>query len=223
MFKVEGIDDEGAEMESKKVSNNMLTRMPAYLNYLKSLPQSTKNISATKIANALALGEVLVRKDLAKISDGGRCKLGYVCEELIQDIEKFLDVKSLIDAIIVGKGELVQILLNYNGLTDSGVNVLAGFDMDCSKKRRSEEKNIYPIDKIQSFCAEHRIEMGILMVPAEYAQEACEQLVLAGVKAIWNFTPVYLNVPKEVVVQNENIITSIIKLRMQLKERNEIS
>ena len=79
-------------MDSKKFSNNMLTRMPIYLNYIKGLPKSTKNISATKIANASGFGEVSVRKDLAKVSDGGRCKLGYVCEELINDIEEFLDM-----------------------------------------------------------------------------------------------------------------------------------
>ena len=99
-------------MESKKISNNMLARMPLYLNYIKALPESTINISATKIASALGLGEVSVRKDLAKVSDGGRCKLGYPCEELIKDIESFLGVKSTINAVVAGKGEMLQLLLS---------------------------------------------------------------------------------------------------------------
>ena len=210
-------------MESKKISNNMLVRMPAYLNYLKGLPKNTKNISATKIANALGLGEVLVRKELAKVSDGGRCKLGYVCEDLIKDIEVFLDVKSTIDAIVVGQGELIKILLNYEGFETSGLNIVAGFDMNCNEKRSSAHRLIYPMNKLESFCAENGIQVGIIFVPAVNAQTVCDQLVSQGVEAIWNFTPVHLNVPEHIVVQSENLAASIIKMRMQLKERNEAS
>ncbi len=210
-------------MESKRVSNNMLARMPIYLNYIKALPQSTKNISATKIASALGLGEVSVRKDLAKVSDGGRCKLGYPCEELIKDIEAFLGVKSTIDAVVVGRGEMLQILLNYEGFEASGLKIVAGFDMNCSKQCNIDEKFIYPIHKLESFCGERNIQIGIIMVPAENAQDVCNQLVSTGVEGIWNFTPVYLNVPEHVVLQNESFAASITKLRMQLKERNGAS
>lgn len=127
-------------MDSKKFSNNMLTRMPIYLNYIKGLPKSTKNISATKIANALGFGEVSVRKDLAKVSDGGRCKLGYVCEELINDIEEFLDIRSLMNAVIVGKEDMVQPFLGYEGFSYSGLNIIAAFGVDCKKVQHVGEK-----------------------------------------------------------------------------------
>lgn len=207
-------------MDSKKVSNNMLERMPVYLNYIKSLPKSTKNISATKIATALGLGEVSVRKDLAKVSDGGRCKLGYNCEELLDDIENFLDIKNTMNTIVAGKGELLQIVLGYEGTHESGVKLLAGFDVNSMKRRQIGDKPVYPIDKMSDFCSENKIDIGIVMVAAEDAQSACDQMVAAGIRAIWNFTPVHLNVPEHVVVQNENMITSIIKMRMQLKEKN---
>lgn len=207
-------------MDSKKVSNNMLERMPVYLNYIKSLPKSTKNISATKIATALGLGEVSVRKDLAKVSDGGRCKLGYNCEELIDDIENFLDIKNTMNTIVAGKGELLQIVLGYDGINESGVRLLAGFDLNSMKKRQIGDKTVYPIDKMSNFCSENKIDVGIIMIPAEDAQLVCDQMIEAGVEAIWNFTPVHLNVPQHVVVQNENMITSVIKMRMQLKEKN---
>lgn len=208
-------------MESNRVSNNMLARMPVYLNYIKSLPNSTKNISATKIANALGLGEVSVRKDLAKVSDGGRCKLGYSCEELIKDIESFLGVKSTIDAVVVGKDEMLQFLLNYEGFEASGLRLLAGFDLNCKEQCGLTGKEVYPICKLEDFCEVHSPQIGIIMVASEEAQQVCDKLVSTGVEGIWNFTPVHLNVPEHVVLQNECFTASITKLRMQLKEKSE--
>lgn len=210
-------------MESKKVSNNMLARMPVYLNYIKGLPKSTQNISATKIANALGLGEVSVRKDLAKVSNGGRCKLGYPCDALIRDIENFLGIKSTINAVAVGKGELLQVVFNYDGFKTTGLNVAAGFDTASSKKRTASDGNIYPISKLEDFCKEHEIHIGIIMVSAEDAQNVCDQLIALGVEGIWNFTPVHLNVPEHIVLQNESFTASITKMKMQLNERISVS
>ncbi len=210
-------------MESKKVSNNMLARMPIYLNYIKALPKDTKNISATKIANALGLGEVSVRKDLAKISDGGRCKLGYPCEELIEDIEAFLGVKSKINAVIVGKSEMIQVLLHHEGFEISGLKMIAGFDVDSSEIRKVGTEEVYPFEQLESVCAGRNVQIGIIMVPIEDAQKVCDQLVSIGVEGIWNFTPIHLNVPDYIVLQNESFTASITKLRMQLKDRNEES
>lgn len=206
-------------MESKKVSNNMLARMPIYLNYIKGLPKSTQNISATKIANALGLGEVSVRKDLAKVSDGGRCKLGYPCDALIRDIEDFLGIKSTINAVIVGKGEMLQVLFNYEGFEAAGLNIVAGFDFACTKKKMILDKKIYPMNRLESFCKEHEIQIGVIMTSAEDAQEVCDHMVVLGVEGIWNFTPAHLNVPAHVVLQNESFTASITKMKMQLKEK----
>ena len=78
-------------MEPKKISKSVLKRLPGYLAYLKNLPETAPDhISATALANALGMGEVQVRKDLAMVSDGGRPKIGYLRESLIEDIEQFL-------------------------------------------------------------------------------------------------------------------------------------
>lgn len=208
-------------METKKVSDNMLARMPIYLNYIKTLPQNTKNISATKIANALGLGEVSVRKDLAKVSDGGRCKLGYCCEELIHDIEAFLGVKSTIDAVIVGKSEMLQLLLGYEEFEASGLNLIAGFDINGKKESCIEGKMIYPMEQLENICRKSHVQVGIVMTSPENAQDVCDRLIATGAQGIWNFTPRHLNVPENIVLQNECFTASITKLRMQLKEREE--
>ena len=99
-------------MEPPIVSKKLLKRLPVYLHYIKTLPEGTENISATKMAKDLGLGDVMVRKDLAKVSNGGRRKLGYVREDLMGDIEKFLDFNSTTDAIVIGAGKLGQALLD---------------------------------------------------------------------------------------------------------------
>lgn len=210
-------------MESNKISNNMLDRMPIYLNYIKTLPESTKNISATKIASALGFGEVSVRKDLAKVSTGGRCKLGYPCEALIHDIETFLGVKKLLDAVIVGRGDMLSVLMNFGGFEDTGLNVLAAFDTGKEERDDINENQIRPISDLESFCKENRVSIGIVMAATEDAQWICDQLIATGVEGIWNFTPVHLQVPSHVVLQNESFTASITKLRMQLNEKKAIS
>jgi len=208
-------------MEPKKISKKLLTRLPIYLNYIKSLPENTTNISATKIANALDLGDVLVRKDLAKISNGGRRKTGYQRENLIKDIEDFLDVNTMTSTIVVGAGKLGQALLDYGGFEASGLTVLAGFDIQPASKRAEGGKPIYPMTKLESFCRNNEIRIAIIAVPAGHAQEVCDTLVSCGVRAIWNFAPVHLNVPEDIVVQSENLAVSLTALRMQLKTREK--
>ncbi len=209
-------------MEPKKISKAMLSRLPAYLNYLKSLPEEAgANISARTVAEALGLGDVLVRKDLAQVSDGGRCKTGHQREVLIRDIERFLDYSNISNAVLVGAGKLGQALLCYGGFEDYGMEVLAGFDVHTGRKKAEFPRPIYPMSRLKSFCQSNNVHIGIITVPAEHAQQVCDQLVAAGVEAIWNFAPVILQVPEKVLVQNENLAVSLTSLRMQLKLRRQ--
>lgn len=209
------------KMEAKKVSRKLLMRLPIYLDYIKSLPENTSNISSTKMANALGFGDVTVRKDLAKVSNGGRRKLGYVRENLIRDIEEYLDMNSSTDAIVVGAGKLGQALLDYLGFETSGLNVLAGFDAKPKKRRTSAGKPIYPMTRLESFCRSNPVKIGIITVPGDQAQTVCDQLVACGIQAIWSFAPVHLNVPEHVILQSENLAVSLTALRMQLKSREK--
>ncbi len=207
-------------MKPTKVSKQLLKRLPLYLNHLKSLPENSENISATAIAKALDLGDVQVRKDLARVSDGGRRRTGRDREQLIKDIESFLDFATTTDAIIVGAGKLGQALLDYGGFEKTGMNLIAGFDVRPKSAYSERGKPIYPVTQLESFCSSNNIRIGIIAVPEENAQEVCDLLVSCGIRAIWNFAPVYLNVPNHVVVQSENLAVSLTALRMQLKNQN---
>lgn len=206
-------------VQRSEISKSVLKRLPGYLNYLKSLPaDAPANISATALANALSMGEVQVRKDLALVSDGGRPKIGYPKDRLIDDIEQFLGYDNTTDAVLIGAGKLGCALLGYHGFNDYGLNILAAFDADPSKEGIDESgKPILPMSRLPAFCASHKVLMGIITVPGNHAQTVCDILVENGIKGIWNFAPAHLDVPGNVVVQNQNMATSLAVLSMNLR------
>jgi len=213
-------------MERKEISKSVLKRLPGYLSYLKAIPDSSSPyISATSLANALGMGEVQVRKDLAMVSDGGRPKIGYLRESLIEDISQFLGYDNTTDAILVGAGKLGQALLGYGGFEAYGLNILAAFDAQPAAEKTEEGKPILPMEQMESFCRNNKVLMGIITVPAESAQEVADLLISCGIKAIWNFAPKHLDVPSNILVQTENMATSLavlsVHLQAQIKEEKK--
>ena len=205
-------------MEQKRISKSVLKRLPGYLAYLKSMPENCPpNISATALANALGMGEVQVRKDLAMVSDGGRPKVGYLREALIDDIEQFLGYDNTTDAVLIGAGKLGQALMGYKGFEEYGLNILAAFDANPKMEKTDEGKPVYHVDKLVSYCQKHKVLMGIITVPAEHAQQVADQLVAGGIKAIWSFASAHLEVPPHILVQYENMATSLAVLSMHLQ------
>ena len=206
-------------VDRKEISKSVLKRLPGYLAYLKNMPEDAPaHISATALANALGMGEVQVRKDLALVSDGGRPKIGYRRESLIDDIEQFLGYDNTTDAVLVGAGKLGCALLGYSGFDEYGLNILAAFDADPSKVGTDESgKPILPIEKLPSFCKNHKVLMGIITVPASHAQEVCDMMISGGIKAVWNFAPAHLDVPDNILVQTQNMATSLAVLSMHLQ------
>lgn len=205
-------------MEKKEISRAVLKRLPGYVSYLRSLPQdSAPYISATALANALGMGEVQVRKDLAMVSDGGRPKIGYLRESLIEDIEQFLGYDNTTDAVLIGAGKLGQALLGYEGFADYGLNILAAFDANPMSTATEDGKPILHISQLENFCRANKVLMGIITVPRSQAQLVCDRLIQCGIKAIWNFAPVHLEVPGNILVQTENMATSLALLSVHLQ------
>ena len=210
-------------MAAKTISNSTLKRLPIYLSYLKGIPaDGPAYISATALAVALDLGEVQVRKDLALVSDGGRPKVGYLREKLIRDMETFLGYTNINDAILVGAGKLGRALLSYSGFAEYGLNILAAFDSNDALIGTSKSgKPIMQMSRLETFCQEHKVRIGVITVPAEYAQEVCDRLIACGIQAIWNFAPKHLDVPSGILVQTENMAASLAVLSKHLSEQME--
>ena len=211
-------------MKQKEISKSVLKRLPVYLAYLKSLPaDAPEYISATTIANALGMGDVQTRKDLATVSTGGRPKVGYCRKNLVFDLEQYLGYDNTDDSVLIGAGKLGQALLGYSGFDDYGLNIIAAFDVHPTMSLSNTGKPIVPMEMLEEYCRSNKIMMGIIAVPASCAQEACDRLVASGIKAIWNFAPTHLEVPEHILVQNENMATSLavlsMHLRAQMKEK----
>ena len=207
-------------MQHKELSKAVLKRLPGYLSYLKSLPEdSSPYISATSIATALNMGEVQVRKDLAVVSKAGKPKVGYPRADLVENISRYLCYDNTTDAILVGAGKLGQALLGYSGFEAYGLNILAAFD---TLPAQNTEKPILPMEELEQFCRKNNVHMGIITVPAEFAQQVCDRMIQCGIKAIWNFAPVHLDVPVNTLVQNENMATSLAVLSMHLQAQMKI-
>lgn len=205
-------------METNKISKKLRQRLPLYLDYLKSLPDDVENISATMIARALGLGDVQVRKDLAMISHAGRRRTGRDRRYLEQDIEAAMGFGKDMGTIVIGAGKLGQTLLDYAEFENSGINLLAGFDISPRAEQTLGGKPIYPMRSLGHFCRCYDVRVGIIAVPAESAQVVCDQLIDNGIRAIWNFAPIHLEVPERVIVQNENLAVSLSSLRLQMQE-----
>lgn len=204
------------------VPQPVLKRLPRYLHYLRGKQQEgMERISSTVISADLGLNPVQVRKDLAYVSGGGRPRTGFSVEELVRDLELFLGYGSTKDAVLAGAGHMGTTLLAYEGFAGYGLNILAAFDAD--ERLIGTEisgKPVFSAQRLTEMTGRLRASIGIITVPAKAAQEVCDQLIAGGVQAIWNFAPVHLEVPENIIVQNEDIASSLALLSNRLAERN---
>ena len=196
---------------TKEIPEISLQRLPVYLNYLRSLPEDEyKYISSGSIAQALSMGEVLVRKDLAYTSSAGRPKVGYLRSELIAALEEYLGCNVQKNAILVGAGSLGRALLCYGGFTKYGINVVEAYDSDPQKVGTEVEgKKICDVSEIERGAEEFLPSLAILTVPSSAAQAVCDRLVTAGIKGVLNFAPVQLRAPQSVVVRNIDVAANL--------------
>ena len=204
-------------MKKEYISQATLKRLPQYLRIIKEKKnENVKNISSTEIATILRLNPIQVRKDLALVSRAdGKPGVGFNSEELIQDLEEVLNLNNITDAVIVGAGKLGQALLNYKGF-ENNLNILMAFDND---KIKCDNKKIFFIDDMENLINKNNIQIGIITVPKENAQDVCDIMVNSGIKAIWNFAPINLKVPENIAVKNEDLSTSLVILLKKLKEK----
>lgn len=196
------------------ISQASLKRLPKYLRILKE--KESTYISSTEIADSLNLNPIQVRKDLALVSKSdGKPGIGFNVNELIMDMEEFLNLNNTTNAIIVGAGKIGQALMNYKGF-ENYINILMAFDNDTNK---CDNKKIFNIDKMENLVNRLNIHIGIIAVPKENAQYVCNKMIDCGIKAIWNFAPIDLKVPLNVSIKNEDLSASLLILLKEVKEK----
>jgi redox-sensing transcriptional repressor len=201
----------GATLPPSSVPIPTLRRLPRYYQYLAQLRDAgQEQVSAAHMAEVLGVHHTQVRKDLSITGCQGRPKTGHRVAELMQAIERFLHWDNHSEAFLVGAGSLGTALLKYPGFHQAGAKIVAAFDADPAKAgTRVGEIPILPIDKLPSLTARMHIGIGILTVPAEAAQATAELMVASGIRAIWNFAPLTLDLPDGVIVENLELFTSL--------------
>lgn len=206
--------------KSRQAPLPSVRRLPTYLHLLKKYVESGRSaVSCTHIASELSLTNTQVRKDLAVTGIIGKPKVGYDVGELISAITAFLGWNSTSEAFLVGAGSLGSALLGYQDFRQHGLNFVAAFDSDPRKSgQRIHGCEVLPLEEIYSLADQRRVRIGVLAVPARAAQEVANMLVLAGIKAIWNFTPATLEAPESVIVEDVRLYSSLAILTSRLSE-----
>ncbi|MBR4913144.1 MAG: redox-sensing transcriptional repressor Rex [Bacteroidales bacterium] len=212
------------------VMKSTLSRLPLYYSYISRLQaEGVESVSSALLAGHLNLNPVLVRKDLAQVSSvAGHPRTGFEVKQLLEDMSEYLGYNKMDEAILVGVGSMGRILLTNTKFAKFGLNIVVGFDKDpylCGLQL--DGKHILPMEKMEGLVQRMGIRIGIITVPDDQAQIVCDQMVKAGIKAIWNFAFVPLKVPEDVLVKNENLPSSLAvlahKLAMRASVPNEIN
>lgn len=207
-------------MQEVKVSELTLRRLPKYRQYLLKLQREGEEYtSASEISRVLGVHHTQVRKDLQLTGVRGIPKVGHKVEELIIAIEDFLNWNNVSDAFLAGCGNMGRAILNYDGFQKVGVKIVAAFDINPELiGHEIHERPVFPLEKISDLAERLHVRIGILSTPASAAQEVAELMVTSGIIGIWNFTPVRLKLPEEIIIENVNIYPSLAVLSHRVGE-----
>lgn len=185
-----------------------LRRLPWYLAYVSLLRQrGVEYVSSTGISRGINVDASQIAKDLSFLDIKGKTRIGYEVKLLEHKLEEFLGFRRRHNAAIVGVGSLGRALMSDSGLANYGLEIVAGFDVSPALIGTSTPQGlpIYDVAELATRARQFEVEIGIVTVPVEYAQEAADEIIAAGMKAIWNFTPYRIMAPDDVVISNTSI------------------
>lgn len=184
-----------------------LRRLPWYLAYVSMLrEQKVEFVSSTQISRELKVDASQIAKDLSFLNIKGKTRIGYEVASLEKELEDFLGFRRGHNALIVGVGSLGAALIQDTGLSRYGLNIVAGFDVNPNIVGRTLcGIPVFDVKELALRRKQFSADIGIVTVPVEKAQEVADNLVDAGVKALWNYTPYRIRVADNIVVQNTSI------------------
>lgn len=198
-----------------------LRRLPWYLAYVEILKANgVENVSSTQISRALSVDASQIAKDLSFLSIKGKTRIGYEVKALAEALSDFLGFTRSHKAYVFGTGSLGKALIRDSGLSNYGLEIVAGFDVNPDIIARKDlGVPIYHIDKIYDVMETNPATIGILTVPAQSAQECADTAISAGLKAIWNFSPYRVKVADGVVMANTSIYAHLALIFNRLEEK----
>ena len=190
-----------------RVPEPTLRRLPWYLSNVKLLKQKGERfVSSTQISKEINIDASQIAKDLSYVNISGRTRVGYEVDTLIAVLEDFLGFTNLHKAFLFGVGSLGGALLHDSGLRHFGLEIVAAFDVNASLVGTTLNGiPIFHTDDFRQKMQVYDVNIGVLTVPIEIAQEITDYRVEGGIKAVWNFTPFRIRVPENIVVQNTSL------------------
>ena len=207
-------------MAGKNRSMAVIRRLPKYYRYLGDLlDNDVQRISSKELSEIIGFTASQIRQDLNNFGGFGQQGYGYNIEALHAEIGKILGLDRPYNAILIGAGNLGQAIANYSGFRKAGFEIKGLFDANpkiIGLKIRDFE--ILDSDRIEDFVKDNKIDIGILCVPKNGAQELADRWVACGVKGLWNFAPMDLKVPDDIIVENVNLTESLFTLSYLMKE-----
>ena len=193
--------------EADKVPEPTLRRLPWYLSNIKLMKEKGEQyVSSTQISKEINIDASQIAKDLSYVNISGRTRVGYNIDALIEVLESFLGFTNMHKAFLLGVGSLGAALLRDSGLHHFGLEIVAAFDVN--PELVGKDLNGIPIfhsDDFEAKMKEYDVNIGVLTVPINIAQEITDKMVDGGIKAVWNFTPFRIRVPENIVVQNTSL------------------
>lgn len=204
----------------RSFSKNQLERYPVYLKKLKEMrEQGVSNVTSQMVASQLGYSEEQVKKDFAAVSaSSGTPGKGRDLENLIDSLEGFLGYRDSTTAVIIGVGRLGEAILDYPGFRDMGLDIIAAFDSDEEKiGTEISGREIFKEEDIARLMPRLNAHIAIIAVPSGFAQKVADEAIRGGAIGIWNFAPVRLSVPSNVIVEEVNLASSLAVLSHRIK------
>jgi redox-sensing transcriptional repressor len=191
-----------------------LRRLPLYYRRLvRAAQEGVAFLSSADLGQSAGVSEAQVRKDLSYLSLDGRSGVGYDVKSLATCLEEFLGLVNDKEAVLVGVGNLGRALALYPGFGCYGLRIVALFDIDPTKLGQVVgESEVLAVQKLPDLARRLHIQMGIITVPVDAAQEVADAMVAGGIKVIWNFAPCGLDVPDDVMVRHQDLAAELATL-----------
>ena len=208
-------------MKNAKISNAVINRLPRYRRYLIELEKKgVEKISSKEFSNLIGYTASQIRQDLNNFGGFGQQGYGYNVEYLYNEIAKILGLDKDYNIIIVGAGNLGTAITNYTDFAKRGFYIRKAFDVKPELiGKKIGEVEILGMDSLPDYIKNNQVDIAAITVPKEIATETATKLVKCGIKAIWNFAPVDLRLPKDVIVETIHLSDTLMRLSYSLKNK----
>lgn len=206
-------------MSKKLISEAVIKRLPRYYRKLKQLDeQGIERISSNKIAELLGLTASQVRQDFCNFGGFGQQGYGYEVANLKNQLASILGLDKIFNMIIVGAGNMGRALAGYKGFENDGFVIKALFDINTPVDNINDIP-LFHMDNLSQYIKENEIDIAVITTQKNVAVDVANVLVDSGIKSIWNFAPVDLNVPNDVTVENISLKESLFVLSYRTKNK----